>query len=115
MIFWISEFVDAVTALHDKPANKRGIESLSRQDASGIYIYIYDSAYYYDYGYNDTGMHHHAVQAVTALHRVCSDQVKINMLWMPLRLSTVQRQLYVLCLHSIRKNHIDPPHKENLA
>ena len=109
----MSEFLDAVTALHDKPANKRGIKSLSRKDASGLYIY--DSFYYCDYDYYDTGMHHHAVQAVTAPHRVCSDQVKINMLWMPLRLSTLQRQVYILCLHSIEKTQIDAPHKETLA
>ena len=52
MLFWMSEFVEAVTALHDKPANNRGIESLSRKGCEW-YIYIYDSYYYYDYDYYD--------------------------------------------------------------
>ena len=41
MLFWMSEFVEAVAALHDKPANNRGIESLSRKGCECINIKAY--------------------------------------------------------------------------
>ena len=52
MLFWMSEFVEAVAALHDKPANNRGIESLSRKRMRvHIYITMHTLTYYYYYYY----------------------------------------------------------------